>query len=556
MIKKYILSVFVITFILFSQSFSQSFEPNVLAVVDTQEIYSEDFLSRYTDYLFSTGINDNLIIRESILNNMINEMLLYHYDDNRNIFTNPEYQKEIEWANNETVLAFLKDSEIYANITASDDEVREAFRRSQTKLAVRHLYAPTLESADNLYNLLKSGKDFNELARQVFTDSILSNNGGYLGYISWGQTDPSFENAAYSLKIGEISEPVKTAQGYSIIRVDDKIVNPMITENEFKVMKNKITRAVKIDKKNPAEKSYLEKIFGKDEVRFNDNVVENIFRKVQNNQSINDPELNNNTKEGGRECLNYNGKSFTQTDIEDLLSKTPNYNLNKITDIKKTKEAILGLLMQEKLLDIAHQKGYDTTSYVLNTIKKLNNNIFINYKREEIINNISIPDSVLISYYNNNIDYFKSENEMNIKEIILSDSLMVKKVKTLINKGEDFAQLAEKYSIRKLTSKNKGEIGLAPVSKFGEIKDTLWNSPVGNVIGPLKFVNYYGFFKVIKKQDGKPLSYDIVKPQVLKAVKYEQGFTYMKKHIESLLKKINVRINTELLKNYNFNLAG
>ena len=251
--------------------------------MDKYKITLNDFTNRYEDYLVYAGIQDNMQLRFSILNNMINEIVLHNFDDNSKILNNSEYQKEITWARNETVLAYLKDQEIYSKINATDAEVREAFRRSNIKLAVRHLYAPTEEAANNLYQLLKMGVSFDKLAKQVFTDSILQNNGGYLGYISWGQTDPNFENAAYALKVGEISKPVKTAQGYSIIKVEDKIEDPLMTENEFLNNKNKMERAVKIAKKIPYENAYLKKVFGKEQIKFNDDAVKNILNDIQKN---------------------------------------------------------------------------------------------------------------------------------------------------------------------------------------------------------------------------------------------------------------------------------
>jgi parvulin-like peptidyl-prolyl isomerase len=86
------------------------------------------------------------------------------------------------------------------------------------------------------------GVSFKELAKQVFTDTTLRNNGGSLGYITWGYTDPSFESVAYSLKVGEVSRPVNTAQGYSIIKVDDRIEDPFTTETEFLNRKHKRRR--------------------------------------------------------------------------------------------------------------------------------------------------------------------------------------------------------------------------------------------------------------------------------------------------------------------------
>ena len=88
------------------------------------------------------------------------------------------------------------------------------------------------------------------------------------------------------------------------------------------------------------------------------------------------------------------------------------------------------------------------------------------------------------------------------------------------------------------------------------MKDTLWNTPIGKVIGPIKIEGYFGFFKVIQKQDGQPISFNMVKPQILYAVRNEKGFPYMKKHIDTLSKKVSIKVNEDILKSYKINLAG
>ena len=154
--------------------------------------------------------------------NVINEILLYYYDSNENILKDSKYLKELEEIRVRTILAYLKDQEVYAKITVTEQEVREAFSRVNEEIAARHLFAKTEDEANNLYELVKMGVDFELLAKQVFTDSVLKNNGGYLGYFTWGDMDPSFEDAAYSMKVGEISPPVKTDYGYSIIKLEDQ----------------------------------------------------------------------------------------------------------------------------------------------------------------------------------------------------------------------------------------------------------------------------------------------------------------------------------------------
>ena len=538
--------------LVFSKSNSGS--SKVLAVVGNYKITLEQFSDRYKDYLVYSGVQDNIQLRYSILNNMVNEILLRNYDNNSRIYKNPEYKKEIKWAKKQTVLAFLKDREIYAKITAPENEIREAYRRSNIKLAVRHLYARTKKEADNLYHLLKIGVDFKKLAKQVFTDSILQNNGGYLGYITWGQTDPNFEDTAYSLNVGEISKPVRTAEGYSIIKLEDKIVDPLMTETDYLNKRHKIERGVKINKKKACENAYIKKIFGDNKIEYNNKSIENILNDLKNSEAGN---IEFNAKaENIPYCVKYKGIDYSQKEIENLLSQTPQYNLEKLVDEKAVKSGILGLLMQKKLLTIAEERGYDTTSYVASTLSKLQNEIYLKYKRNEILSQVNIPDSDLYKYYNENIAYYSSENEMNVQEILLQNPDTLSFVKEKLKEGEKFGELAEKYSLRKWSSRNKGEMGLAPVSNYGEFKDTLWNAPIGKIIGPFKIDKYFDFFKVIQKKDGKPVDFNLVKSQILYNVRNERGFPYMKRHIDSLSKKIDIKINEDILKNYSLNLAG
>jgi parvulin-like peptidyl-prolyl isomerase len=529
----------------------------IVATVGNQNTTFKNYLDRYEDYLIWTGVQDNMQARYAILNNMINEILLRNYDDNSKVYNDPEYIKEIEWARKETTLAFLKDQEVYAKITATEDELRQAYKRSKTKVAVRHLFAATKKEADNLYNLLKIGVSFDELAKQTFTDTLLKNNGGYLGFINWGETDPDFENVAYSLKIGEISKPVKTAQGYSIIKVEDKIQDPFITEDGFVNMKHKLERAVRISKKIPYEAAYLKNVFDQTDVKFNDKALIAVLDdlKKTNYDDINNLELNNTSGTVYKDCVKFKHKVYSQREIEKKIFEVPKYNRDLITDIKRIKDAVIGLIMQDVLLGIAKEKGYDTTSYVLDAGSKLANNIYLNYKRNEILDIVPVADSEIVKYYNDNIGFYTSEREMNVQEIVVPNDSLALILKNKIESGGDFGQLAEKYSVRKWSAVNKGVMGLSPVSVFGDMKDTLWDSPVGKIFGPVKFENYLGIFRVLEKKDGLPVDIASVKQQIITNIKNEKGFPYMIKKLEVLAKKTTVWFNDDLIKNYNIKLS-
>ena len=65
---------------------------------------------------------------------------------------------------------------------------------------------------------IKNGEKFGKLAKELSTDSGSAKKDGNLGYFTKGMMVKPFEEAAFKLQIGEISEPVKSEFGHHIIK--------------------------------------------------------------------------------------------------------------------------------------------------------------------------------------------------------------------------------------------------------------------------------------------------------------------------------------------------
>lgn len=76
--------------------------------------------------------------------------------------------------------------------------------------------------ADSIYEALKQGADFSDLAKQYSNDPGSAVKGGKLPMVGPGAFVKEFENAAYELKTGEISKPVLSPFGYHIIKMDNR----------------------------------------------------------------------------------------------------------------------------------------------------------------------------------------------------------------------------------------------------------------------------------------------------------------------------------------------
>ncbi len=114
------------------------------------------------------------------------------------------------------------------NITISDAQVKDFFNKNHATLdkpeqvRARHILVPDPKTAATVEAKLKAGGDFAALAKQYSTDPSTKDKGGELGFFGKGQMVPAFQDAAFSLPVGQISQPVKSPFGYHIIQVEEK----------------------------------------------------------------------------------------------------------------------------------------------------------------------------------------------------------------------------------------------------------------------------------------------------------------------------------------------
>lgn len=122
------------------------------------------------------------------------------------------------------------------------------------------------ERASEIYEGVKNGEDFAELAQKYSDDKGSGRNGGVLRWFSTGQMVPEFEQAAFELnEAGEVSEPVKTAYGWHIIKLIDKKPIP-----SFEEMKSDLAQRIKRDQRSRVgQEVFIEKL--KKEYGFQEN---------------------------------------------------------------------------------------------------------------------------------------------------------------------------------------------------------------------------------------------------------------------------------------------
>jgi len=278
-------------------------------------------ISRYDDKTLSSLDQSTILsFKKNILDQLIDYELLYQQaqkekikisnddinleiDKTKDNFPSPEEFDEALKANNITLVQLKEDikrqlminsilEETKNQISITDDELLEYYNKNKESLFeleqvhARHILVKTEEEANNLLLQLKEGIiDFAETAKEKSIDSSAS-NGGDLGFFARGQMVKEFEDAAFSLKPGEISGVVKTQFGYHIIKCEEKKEEYSPT---FEEAKEKINNTLKQQRENEAISALISKLREEAVVVYNqdfDAEIESLKSSEKNSQAV------------------------------------------------------------------------------------------------------------------------------------------------------------------------------------------------------------------------------------------------------------------------------
>jgi parvulin-like peptidyl-prolyl isomerase len=532
--------------------------PDVLASVGKQTITREQFIDRFHHIAQRTSIADNMETRGQVLKSMIDEDILIAGARFRGLDADSASKQEYERIKIQELLNSFNRKFIRPTVTISDDELRQLYVNFNTRILARHLYAPTKQQADSLYNLLQHGAAFEKLALENFNDPVLREAGGSLGYFSVDEMDPAFEEAAFALGIGETSKPVRTINGYSIIRVDDRWTKPIITETEY-IQKRPQLEAYWFKRKIvQATEQYVDSLRRGFNITFNEPLIQDLYSEItqkQRQESIEADQLkfSKNDKWNNQTILYSKAGNWDMATFRQYAQFTSPVQQKWIHTRDNLKDFIAGLFVRSYILKQAREAGLDKTADYKKRVSEEFNNYLLESMENHVLQDMEIPQDSLLSYYNDDPQRFAVPAKVHLREIVLNSDPEARLIAAKLKNGDDFAELARKYSVRRRSGIDGGDLGYLTPEDLGSLAGQIFSLHDNEWSGPFRSDSMYVFIQCVDKIPAQPRAFESAREDVKETLRNLWRESERERVLAGIRSRVKVISYSEKLKNFRIN---
>ena len=267
-----------------SPAFAQ--DPNVVARIGNRIITVADFnkILTYYDAEQRAMIEKNPQAKPTILWQTVQGLVIAGLAREKGFDKRPEIKGQLEMITNNFLAFQYLQKEVISKIKVTEKDAKAYYDKnpdlfkSPEQVKARHILIQVpkeaseeekkklKEKADEVLKKVKAGEDFAKLAADTSDDPGTKSKGGELGFFSKGSMVPAFEQAAFALKPGEVSELVETEFGFHVIKVDEK--KEAVSE-PFETIKEKVTKQVLREKQEAKVTEFVEQALKKAKVMMN-----------------------------------------------------------------------------------------------------------------------------------------------------------------------------------------------------------------------------------------------------------------------------------------------
>jgi len=454
----------------------------------------------------------------------------------------------------------LYNKEIADKAKVTESEIKKEYQMMQEEVHAWHILVETKQQADSIYKMLKEGADFAQLAMERSIDPTAKDNAGDLGFFSWGKMVPEFQEAAFRMKEGDISRPVKTNYGWHIVKLIErrKVEQPPYNEETKELIRSKLGR----EKRERRVIEYFEELRKKVGFKINEEALDLLMSKkeemppdtlgLRKTGDFLDPGQFT-PEEREMTLFTYDKGKVTVEEFAEQFNRIPQPYRPRLSDREKIGEYAFQSVVNNILMDVAKEKNLEESEDFKKEWMVVKEKEMAKRMRGEVIlKGVGISDDEVKSYYNRYKDRFTIQPQVKVREILVNTKEEAEGILKQLKKGADFAELAKEKTVRTYAKNSGGDLGSFTRPRYPELFDAAIEMKKESLGGPIKIMDRqfgegYAVIKLEDKTEGQLQPLEEVEDRVIKMARQEKDRTIYNNWVENAKPRYKIEIYEEVI---------
>lgn len=532
-------------------------EGAVVAKVGDRKIYAkdvDDILERFGARFNSA--DEELTEKRRLLDTMINQNLLIIGAYEHHLENQEEVLRVVDGEKDKFLLDVLFDKHIMSKAVPSEAEIKDWYTRMGEEIKASHILVDSEATAQEILGKLKAGGNFEELATQYSTDPSVKRNQGDLGWFTWGSMVDNFQEAAFRMKAGEISAPVKTDFGYHIIKVVDR--RKVEHQPSYAEAKDQIRKLIIDRRKRTLLQDYAEELRKKYPIAVETPTCDFVLKKLEflyPDTVAGHPRWRNNIdpnqldkEEKDLVLGRYDGGQLTLGEYLTNLRRVPPDRQPDFDKQDSLKEMIFQMSFMNILTQEAKAEGLENSPEYKTKIGQ-----FKELAMADVMRNDSIPygpdlnEGELQEFYDTHQADFTAPLRFHLIEIQVADSGMALKYRSTLRSEEQFRAIAARETQRPGKRQVSGDLGIIDRNQFPELFDAVADLKEGSIAGPIRSLGRFSVVYVKERLEPELQPFNLVKGRIVEVLGKIKGDSLYNSWIADMRKRVTIEVYDDAL---------
>lgn len=514
--------------------------PGVVATVNGEPIYFEDVERRLDsahsgvaqttrgafdlDRMMDRLINDTLLAQEARILEMHNEEPL---------------PGQVAALRLRLAVEQLEKEEIGDRVEITEEEMRRVFEEDYATVTMRIATALEQEEAEGLLARLREGANFESLAREESADRFAT-TGGLMENKARIDLPPELALSAWKMRPGELTGPIRTSLGWSVIRVESfGEADP----DRFEGLKRKILNELQYRK--------AENLHAALSKRLRDKIEVSVDRPVLNAiacEQLPDARLVPRLEDPESVVARVGERTILAGELADALKSRWKGVRNEEAALA-TRSIVLERLVRAELLRAeATRRKYDDTPRARRAAAAYEKQLLVRrYLKEVVASQVKIADEEARAYYESRLDRYRKPPRIHLGQITVGSAEEAARIADLLRQGSDLAWLAAQHSTDRFKDSGGDRGWIVPTRGVDVFQDELFEAEPGAVIGPMHVGESYVLFRVDAREEQGHFSLEEVDGEVRSALFAEAFEVLLDDHLKKLRERAEITIHDEVL---------